>query len=92
MNFNPYSDVYHSLWDEFTCRGIEQHDTDIALFNTAELYAEHIQSRRWTYDGYLRCCEYSPQHSLALNPTSEQLKKNPYLYIITEAMCGDCDD
>jgi hypothetical protein len=92
MNFNPFSDIYHSLWDDMTCRGIEGHDAEIVVFDTTELYDGHLLSGAWTYAGYLKCCEYSRETSLALNPTAAQLKRNPYLYIITEVMVGDCDE
>lgn len=88
--FNPFSDIFHSLWDAMTCRGIEQSNPDFAAYQTANLYADHAKTGVWTYDRYLKCCEYSRETSLALNPTAAQLKKNPYLYIITEVMVGDC--
>lgn len=92
MTFNPFSDLYHSLWNDMECRGIEQHDSTIVASDTIELYADHLRSGAWTYDGYLKCCLLSRETSLSLNPTTAQLKKNPYLYIISEAMVGDCDD
>lgn len=92
MNFNQFSDIYHSLCDAMTCRGLENYDADTVVFDSTELYADHLSSGMWTYASYLKCCEYSRETSLALNPTPAQLKKNPYLYTITEVMVGDCDE
>lgn len=108
MNFNPFSDIYHSLWDDMTCRGIEQHDNETTLIDwTRQSYDESLKRfepfttagiaiRHGGFEGYSELYwKFVPRcqdHSLALNPTVEQLKKNPYLYIITEVMVGDCDE
>lgn len=90
--FDPYSDFCHPLSYNMMCSGLENYDADTVAFDSTELYADHLLSGMWTYASYLKCCEYSRETSLALNPTPAQLKKNPYLYIITEVMVGDCDE